>query len=625
MVDKGLQLNFSFKKSIWSAPSEYKDLSGYNEIAIDLETRDEGLNKGMGAGWATQSGEIVGFAVAVSGWQGYFPFGHLGGGNLIKEQVLSYMKEVCSLPGTKIFHNAQYDVGWLLASGIEVKGQIVDTMVAGALIDENRFSFSLNALSKDYLGELKAETDLREAALQHGVDPKGEMWKLPAEHVGFYAEQDARLTLMLWQRFKSELHTQNLDTIWQLETKLLPSLIEMRMRGIRVDVGKAEQLQDDFAKRERVILKDIKSLSGVNVDIWAARQIGHAFDKLGVDYPKTAKTGEPSFTQNWLTNSDHPLSKLIVQAREVNKFQSTFISSILKYENKGRIHAEIRQIKNEQGGAVSGRLAMSNPNLQQLPARSKEFGPLIRGLFLPEQDCQWGSFDYSQQEPRIVVHYASSVGNGLGGSKELIEAYQNEDADFHQSVADLVGIDRKSAKTIGLGLMYGMGKNKLGTMLGVDNEKAHELINLYNRKVPFVKELSDMCMKKANNEGVIRTKLGRKCRFEMWEPKDFGIHTPEKFENASAKYGQANIKRAFTYKALNRLIQGSAADQTKQAVVSCVEEGFLPLLQIHDELCFNIENQDQVDKIKNIMETCVELNVPSKVDIALGQNFGEAV
>ena len=624
MTAKGLQLNFNFKKSIWSAPSEYKDLSGYDEIAIDLETRDDGINTGMGAGWATKSGEIVGFAVAVSGWQGYFPFGHLGGGNLIKEQVLSYMKEVCALPGTKIFHNAQYDVGWLLASGIKVHGTIVDTMIAGALIDENRYSYALNSLSKDYLGELKAETELVEAAQQHGVDPKGEMWKLPAAHVGFYAEQDARLTLMLWQRFKVEIHSQNLDTIWQLEQKLLPSLIEMRMRGIRVDVDKAVQLEREFVHREKDLLKQIKKLSGVEVDIWAARQIGHAFDKLGIDYPKTPKSGEPSFTQSWLTNSPHDISKLIVQAREINKFHGTFINSILKYEHKGRIHGEIKQLKSEQGGTVSGRLAMSNPNLQQLPARSKEFGPVIRGLFLPEQDCQWGSFDYSQQEPRIVVHYASSVGDGLGGSRELTEAYQKDDADFHQTVADLVGIDRKSAKTIGLGLMYGMGKNKLGVMLGVSNEKAHELIDMYNKKVPFVKELSDMCMYKANNEGVIRTKLGRKCRFDMWETKDFGIHTPERFENASAKYGQANIKRAFTYKALNRLIQGSAADQTKQAVVDCVNEGFVPLLQIHDELCFNIESQEQVDKIKNIMETCVELKVPSKVDVALGQNFGDA-
>ena len=625
MATNGLQLNFSFKKSIWTGPSEYKDLSAYDEIAIDLETRDDGINNGMGAGWATKSGEIVGFAVAVAGWQGYFPFAHLGGGNLIKEQVWKYMQDICALPCPKIFHNAQYDVGWLKASGITVNGTIIDTMVAGALIDENRYSYALNSLSKDYLGELKAETELIEAAQQHGVDPKGEMWKLPAEHVGFYAEQDARLTYMLWQRFKSEIHNQNLETIWDLESKLLPTLIDMRMRGIRVDVEKAERLQKDFRAKEKVVLKEIKKLSGVDVDIWAARQIGQAFDKLGIEYPKTKKSNEPSFTQNWLQNSEHKISKLIVQAREINKFQNTFINSILKYEHNGRIHGEIKQLKSEQGGTVSGRLAMSNPNLQQLPARSKEFGPLIRGLFLPEEGCQWGSFDYSQQEPRLVVHYAALVDDGLSGSKELIEAYQQDDADFHQTVADLVGIDRKQAKTIGLGLMYGMGKNKLSTMLGVDVDKAHELINLYNRKVPFVKELSDLCMKKANNEGVIRTKLGRKCRFDMWEPKDFGIHTPERFENASAKYGQANIKRAFTYKALNRLIQGSAADQTKQAVVSCVKEGYLPLLQIHDELCFNIENTDQVEQIKTLMETCVELKVPSKVDVALGKDFGEVV
>ena len=623
MSSEGLQLNFNFKKSIWSAPSEYKDLSGYDEIAIDLETRDEGINKGMGAGWATQSGEIVGFAVAVAGWQGYFPYGHLGGGNLIKEQVWQYMKDVCALPGTKIFHNAQYDVGWLQASGITVHGTIVDTMVAGALIDENRYSYALNSLSKDYLGELKAETDLREAALQHGVDPKGEMWKLPAEHVGFYAEQDARLTLMLWQRFKVEIQNQSLGTIWELESKLLPSLIDMRMQGIRVDVEKAHGLKKEFGKREKTTLQQIKKLCGVDVDIWAARQIGHAFDKLGIDYPRT-KTDEPSFTQQWLNESPHEISKFIVQARELNKFQNTFINSILKFEHKGRIHGEIRQLKNEQGGTTTGRLAMSNPNLQQLPARSKEFGPLIRGLFLPEEGCQWGSFDYSQQEPRLVVHYAASVGDGFAGSQELVKAYQDGDADFHQTVANLVGIGRKQAKTIGLGLMYGMGKNKLAVQLGVSADEAGDLIGLYNRKVPFVKELSNLCMKKADNEGVIRTKLGRKCRFDMWEPRDFGIYTAERFENASAKYGQANIKRAYTYKALNRLIQGSAADQTKQAILSCIELGHRPLLQVHDELCFNIEDDKQAKEIKETMENCIELKVPSVVDVAMGENFGEA-
>ncbi len=619
-----LQLTFNFKKHIWSAPLDYRDLSEAKEIAIDLETKDTGINEGLGSGWATNSGEIIGFAVATEGFQAYYPFGHFGGGNLIKEQVLQYMSDVCALPCRKIFHNAQYDVGWLNAYGIEVKGEIVDTMIAGALIDENRYTYRLNSLAKDYLGELKAETDLNEAAKAHGVDPKMEMWMLPAEHVGYYAEQDARLTYLLWQRFKHEIFKQNLNTIWQLEKNLLPTLIKMRKKGIRVNVEKAEELQQQFAVKEKNILQQIKKLVGKDIDIWAARQIAFAFDKLGIDYPKSPKSKEPSFTQNWLVNNDTEISKLIVSAREINKFHNTFLNSIMKYEYKGRIHAEINQLRSDNGGTVSGRLSMSSPNLQQLPARNKEFGPLIRGLFLPEEGYKWGSFDYSQQEPRLVVHYASSIGEGYEGSQELVEAYANADADFHQTVADLVGIDRKQAKTIGLGLMYGMGKNKLANMLGLGFDEASALIGKFNRRAPFVKMLSDRCMKKANEEGVIRTKLGRKCRFDMWEPRDFGIHTPETFENASAKYGTNNIKRAFTYKALNRLIQGSAADQTKQAIVACVDLGYLPLLQIHDELCFNVQ-EDDVKKIVRAMEDCVKLNVPSVVDVAIGDDFGSAI
>jgi len=620
----GLQLSMTFKKSIWSTPSEYKDLSGYNEIAIDLETRDDAISDKLGAGWATGKGEVIGFAVAVEGWQAYYPFNHFGGGNMIYEQVIKYMNDVCALPATKIFHNAQYDVGWLRNMGIKINGEIVDTMIAAAIIDENRWSYSLNNVARDYLGEIKAETDLNEAAKDHGVDPKSEMWKLPSEHVGFYAEQDARLTYLLWQRFKHEIKTQSLETVWELECKLLPNLIKMRERGVRVDVEKAEKLKKEFSDQEKVKLSEIKQLIGKDIDIWAARQIGEAFDKLKIEYPRTEKTGEPSFTQNWLHNSKHRISKLIVQAREINKFHNTFLQGILKYEHKGRVHAEINQLRSDNGGTVSGRLSMSNPNLQQLPARNKEFGPKIRSLFLPEEGSKWGSFDYSQQEPRMVVHYAASIGDGYEGSQELVAAYENASADFHQTVADLCGIERTQAKTIGLGLMYGMGKNKLSSSLGLSKEDADVLISKYNRKVPFVKMLSDRCMKKANDDGVIRTKKGRKCRFDKWETKDWGLHIADTEENIRAKYGKDNMKRAYTYKALNRLIQGSAADQTKQAIVSCAEAGHLPILQIHDELCFNITDEHQAKEIKSIMENCMEFKVPSVVDVSIGDNFGQA-
>ena len=620
----GLQLTLTFKKSLWNTPAEYKDLSGAKEIAIDLETRDDGINNKLGAGWALGKGEIVGFAVAVEGWKGYFPFGHLGGGNMIPEQVKKYMKDVCALPCPKVFHNSQYDVGWLEASGIKVNGEIIDTMIAAALIDENRFSYSLNALSVDYLGEIKAETELREAAAAHGIDPKAEMWKLPAEHVGYYAEQDAELTLKLWQRFKQEIATQSLTTVWELEQNLIPVLIKMRQRGVRVQVEKAESLQKEMMLQEKEILRDIQKETGLEIDIWAPRQIAKAFDKLKLDYPRTEKTNEPSFTQNWLINNKHTLAKLIVQAREINKFHGTFLTSIMKYQVNGRIHGEINQLRGDNGGTVSGRLSMSNPNLQQIPARNKEFGPKIRGLFIPEEGYKWGSFDYSQQEPRMTVHYAASIGdNGYEGSQELMEAYKNSSADFHQTVADLVGIERTQAKTIGLGLMYGMGKNKLAMSLGVSKDEADELILKYNKKVPFVKQLSDRCKYAADEKGVIRTKKGRKCRFDMWETKDFGLHVAEKYDNAVAKYGKDNIKRAYTYKALNRLIQGSSADQTKQAMLDCYNAGHLPMLQIHDELCFNIKDEDHAKEIVQIMQNTIEFKVPSVVDWALGESWGD--
>ena len=296
----------------------------------------------------------------------------------------------------------------------------------------------------------------------------------------------------------------------------------------------------------------------------------------------------------------------------------------MKYQVKGRIHAEINQLRSDNGGTVSGRLSMSHPNLQQVPARNKEFGPMIRSLFIPEEDYEWGSFDYSQQEPRMTVHYASSIGNGYEGSRDLVKAYHEASADFHQTVADLVGIERTQAKTIGLGLMYGMGKNKLANSLGLSKEEAQLLISKYNRKVPFVKLLSDRCMQTASEKGVIRTKKGRKCRFNLWEPRDFGLHNAETFENAVAKYGRDNIKRAYTYKALNRLIQGSSADQTKQAMLACASAGHLPILQLHDELCFNIKNKEMADEIKKIMEGCIEFKVPFVVDKKLGDSWGNA-
>jgi DNA polymerase I-like protein with 3'-5' exonuclease and polymerase domains len=600
----------------WLPPEEFPDLSKYNEIAIDLETKDPDLTK-MGSGSIAKNGEVVGIAVAVKDWSGYYPIAHEGGGNLDRKKVLKWFQGVLSTPAMKIFHNSMYDVCWIRALGLSVNGRIVDTMIASAIVDENQMRYDLNNCAKRYTGKGKNETDLYQAAKDWGVDAKAEMYRLPAIYVGAYAEKDAEITYELWQELKKEIISQDLNSIFQLETDLFPCLVDMRFLGVRVDIEGAHKLKEELSKEEKSSLLQVKKETGVDVQIWAARSIAQVFEKLGLPFDRTEKTQAPSFTKNFLQNHAHPLVKRIARAREINKAHTTFIDTIIKHNHKGRIHAEINQLRGDNGGTVTGRFSYSNPNLQQIPARDKEIGPKIRSLFIPEEGHTWGCFDYSQQEPRLVVHYAAL--QNLYGVNEVLEAYRSGDADFHTIVADMAEIPRSQAKTINLGLFYGMGKNKLQAELGVSKDKAEDLFKQYHNKVPFVKQLMDNVMYRAQDSGKIRTLLGRLCRFHLWEPNQFGIHKALPHEQALAEHGPG-IKRAYTYKALNKLIQGSAADMTKKAMLELYKEKITPHIQVHDELDISVNNN--ADKIKEIMESAVSLEVPNKVDYESGPNWG---
>ena len=604
----------------WVMPEELKDLKGVKEIAVDLETNDPNL-KELGSGNVIGNGHIAGVSLAIEGWAGYYPIQHEQGGNMDKALVISWLKNLFKQEYTTfIFHNAMYDVCWLKAAGINIKGKIVDTMIAASLIDENRLSYQLNVLAKHYVGIGKDEKVLYNAAKEYGLDPKKELWRLPAMFVGQYAERDAEATLKLWQRLHRELHDQELIDIFRLETQLFPCLIEMRFKGVRVDLEKAHKIKKNLMAREQKILNKIKDLTGLHVEIMAARSIAKAFDKLKLPYDRTAKSKEPSFTKNFLQNHPHELAQSIADAREINKAHSTFIDSITKHAHKGRIHADINQIRSDQGGTVTGRFSMSNPNLQQIPARHPELGPLIRSIFIPEENCKWGSFDYSQQEPRILVHYAKL--QNLPGVNEIADAYKAGDADFHKVVADMAGIKRKQAKTINLGLMYGMGKNKLMAELGLMKESAEKLIRQYHARAPFVKQLMDNVSRKANERGKIRTLLGRACHFDLWQPVQFGVFKPLPLEQARKNYDEP-LKRAFTYKALNKLIQGSAADMTKKSMVALYKNGIIPHIQIHDEVDISVESDKKAEQIVQIMEEAVVLQVPNKVDYESGANWGD--
>ena len=601
----------------WIPPESFPDLSKYDEIAIDLETKDPDL-KSKGSGSIVGNGAVVGIAVAVEGWSGYYPIAHEGGGNMDKNMVLKWFTNVLKTPAIKIFHNAMYDVCWIRAMGLKIEGNIVDTMIAGSLVDENRFRYDLGSLGRDYVGVGKNEAVLKETAAHWGIDHKAEMYKLPAMYVGEYAEQDAVLTLKLWQEMKKNIEKEDVQSIFDLETELFPCLVDMRFLGVRVDVEAAHKLKQELVEKEKECLQKIKKETSIDVQIWAARSIEKVFQKLNLKYDSTAKTNSPSFTKNFLQNHEHPLVKLVARAREINKSHTTFIDTILKHSHKGRIHAEINQIRSDQGGTVTGRFSYNNPNLQQIPARNKELGPLIRSLFIPEEGCTWGCFDYSQQEPRLVTHYAAL--DGLYGVDEVLDSYNEGEADFHQIVSDMANIPRSQAKTINLGLFYGMGKNKLQAELGVSKEDAEDLFRTYHDKVPFVKMLMESVMRRAQDRGRVRTLLGRRCRFNLWEPNQFGIHKALKHEDALAEHGPG-IKRAFTYKALNKLIQGSAADMTKKAMVDLYKEGIIPHIQVHDELDISVDNN--ADKIKDIMESAVDLEVPNKVDYESGPNWGQ--
>jgi len=610
--------------SEWVPPESFPDLSDAKEIAIDLETCDPNMES-MGPGWPRNDGYIVGYAVAVDGWSGYFPVAHGGGGNLDRGLVERWIRKVLATPADKIMHNAAYDAGWLLSSGFAISGRIVDTMVAAPLLDENRFSFSLNALGFEYLKEIKSEQGLKDAANDFGVHAKKELWKLPAMYVGDYAEQDAALTLKLWQHFKILLRKEEVDSIFTLETDLLPIIIELTRKGIRFDRDKCERQIEEMRRKEEKCLADIKKISGTKVDIWAAASIAHAFDKLGINYPKT-NTGLPSFTKSFLDTHEHPIAKLIVESRELNKTHGTFLSPYLNFSAKdGRIHPHVNQIRSDEGGTVTGRLSMANPNLQQVPARHEIIGPLVRSLFLPEEGQLWAANDFSSQEPRLLVHYATLL--ELPGAEKMAQAYrENPNTDFHQMVADMAGIKRKEAKTIGLGLMYGMGKQKLANNLDLPLEEASELIATFHSKVPFLRGTVDAVMRRIESRasgGAISTLLGRKCRFPLWEPTDWGIYKALPYEEAAAKYGP-RIKRAMTYKGLNRLIQGSAADQTKTAMIALHKAGFHLLLQVHDEIALSVNNLSEAQEAAQIMTTAVTLEVPSRVDTETGPSWGEA-
>lgn len=628
--------------SSWETPSELPyEIFNAPVIALDTETKDPDLTT-KGPSWFRGGFDVAGISLAWGDKEIYLPIGHAGGGNMNRENVIGFVRELLQkFTGTLVLAHAFYDLGALRMLGINInydQMKVRDVQMIEALLDEHKLRYNLDSIAMTYGLAKKDETLLREAAANYGVDPKSEMYLLHAKYVGAYASRDASLTLDCYNRQMVQVQLQSLEKVIELEHDLLPLLLEMRWRGVRTDVAKAEELYERFTKQEKEHTKMIQSLTGRPIDIWSADSCAVACDAVGLSY-KTTATGKPSFEDEWLAGHAHQVPQLISKARKQYKAANSFCKGmVLDFADKnGYVHASFNPLKSDEGGTVSGRFSSSAPNLQQVPARDPEMNNLIRGLFLPDPGELWCAADYSQQEPRLTVHYA--VINDCRAAQEACDRYNDDpNTDYHQLVADMANIDRKPAKTINLGLAYGMGGAKLARKLGLSTTmkenkyngrryeaagpEAQAILDKYNGAVPFIKQLSKIYMDQADAEGYIKTLSGRRCRFPYYEPRNGGRALL--YKDAGAQFGFENIKRAFTYSALNRKIQGGSADMIKIALRNLYREGFIPKVTVHDENGLSVKNPTDARRVADIMRNCVELKVPLKVDVDLGASWGAA-
>jgi len=640
----------------WSVPvdsTKWPDFSKSEYIGLDVETNDPNLQE-QGPGFIRGDAEVIGISLAdENGRKIYLPFGHVEG-NLDKTQVISYVKhQLKDARQPKCGANLTYELEALNSIDIKIFGDLCDIQVAEPLLNEEKIDgYSLEVLSKDYLGYGKNEAKLREAAACYGADPKKHMKFLPSEYVGEYAEDDAENPVLIFLEQEQALKADEVWDIFLLEQQLQPILFKMRLNGVRVDLDKAEILSKEMRKAEDDIYDVLADMAGYRINLGSSKHLIAVLQARGLELPTTGtinkKTGELNLSVNgdWLETQDDQFCKQLNEWRTLHKIRADFIEGmILEKHVNGRLHPNWHQLRamdeEEDGGKSkgtrSGRIASSKPNLTNIPTRSPLWGKKVRGVFVPDHGGKWGKWDYSQQEPRILLHYAFLL--GLQGAAEARQVYlDNPKADYHQLTADLVkeksgkDIGRRNAKDINLGSAYGMGKAKLAKKLNLPRKVADEIFRAYHEGVPYVKKLEEKCMEMVNKRGWIQTILGRKRRFNMWEK----AYSPDKhdnafiwnkpvpsYEEACDKWGAENVARAMVHKALNALVQGSAADQIKKCIIILDGENLTPQIQVYDELGRTVNSDRELIRTQEIMEHAIETTIPFDASPDVGDSWGE--
>lgn len=617
------------------SPTEWPDFRNKTGIiGVDVESKDPNLIK-QGPGFIRNDAFVCGVGLAAEdGKSVYIPLRHLEDNVEDVDAAIRYLKHQLGGSNEKCGANLMYELEALWSLGIDLKGPLADVQIAEPVLDEDREGgYSLDVLAKDYLGVGKEEDMLRDAAAAYGVDPKRDMDKIPARYVAQYCEADALLPIQIYRKQLTRLVEDDVFHIFELERKLQRVLFKMRLRGVRVDLDKIERVSKEAQKEEAQVLERIYQWSGLHINPASAKDVAGALKAVGLSVPLTAK-GNESITADWLESQDNEYCRDIVEWRKATKMRKDFIDKLATDSYKGRIYSNWHQLRefNDQTGSTrgtrSGRIAASKFNLTQVPSRHPRWGKLIRSTFIADDGGLWVKDDYSQQEPRWTVHFAYLM--GYPGAAEARQKYIDDPStDYHQLVADMVqaksgtDIGRRAAKDINLGSAYGMGKDKMAQQLGVDLSMAKVILDAYHTGVPYVKPLEKSMTEAAEQRGYIRTILGRKRRFKLWESARFGESGAPMASKEEAAKMWGSIRRAYCHKALNACIQGSAADQIKQALIDLDEAGLLPQIQVYDEINGSYASEAQAWQVKEIMENAIPSTVPFLAEPEVGRSWGE--
>jgi DNA polymerase I-like protein with 3'-5' exonuclease and polymerase domains len=642
--------------SEWQSPRELPDLRRVGIIGLDCETKDEGLHAKRGPGWPWRGGYITGISVA---WHAdgairaiYIPLHHPDSQNFSREQVIRWLRDLIASGVKIITKNGLYDWGWLWADlGIEMlpAEQLEEIDALATMVDENRLRYCLDALcawrgfpgkDESLLVEGCAALGLIPARKRKSFKPQSVLWQLPAHLVGPYAETDAVRTLELFESLNPVLDREGTRDAYRLEIDLLPMVHRMRQRGVRVDISAAEQRRKALLHKRDTVLAQIseKLEASVGMDEINGRKwlIG-TFDRLGIKYPLTEK-GNPSFKRGkrgWMQHSEHWLPPLIATADQLDQYGNNFLrQQILGHIENGRVYGEIHPHRSDYGGTRSLRFSYSHPPLQQMPKHDEELAPLIRSVFLPEEDETWASCDYSQQEFRLVVHYAAR--KNLRGALAARDRYISDpDFDIHAYASELTGgvITRQDGKTFNFMTIYGAGPETTSHQVKKSLSETKSLLALYNEKMPFISQLANACKNVAHRDGTFTLFNRARRHFNLWFPGGRWEEGAGPCERREAErrvhdpghpwYGR-QLWRAETFKALNVLIQSSAAIQTKEWMRACYREDIVPLLQMHDSLDLSVASPDVAEMVARLGEDVVKLEVPMKVDVKYGRTWGDA-